>query len=83
MSNLLSDGAWDDRRHGIIYMGAEPMVFDEQGRPRPQDFLHDMRKTSLIGQFDGKFTVSHAARLEPLVAMSNTYFSLIFGATHR
>ena len=37
----------------------------------------------MIGQFDGKFTVSHAARLEPLVALSNTYFSMIPGATHR
>ena len=42
-----------------------------------------MRKTTMIGQFDGKFTVSHAARLEPLVALSNTYFSMIPGATHR
>ena len=42
-----------------------------------------MRKISLIGQFDGVFTVSHAARLEPLVALSNTYFALIPGARHR
>jgi len=82
LSNVLADGLWDDKRKGIIFMGSEPSVFDSEGRPKPQEFLTDMRKISLIGQFDGVFTVSHAARLEPLVALSNTYFALIPGARH-
>jgi len=45
--------------------------------------LPNARKLFLIGQFDGKFTVSHAARYQEFVdETSSGYYSLLEGANH-
>ena len=79
---LLKSGIYDEITKGIIYFGSTSYSFDN-GVPDYEAFLPDASKLFLIGQYDGKFTVSNAARRQGFVINTqNGYFALLEGASH-
>ena len=83
LDKLLNTGLWADKLKGVSYMGAIAYALNENNKPYFEEHLPGVRKHYLIGQYDGKMTVSHAARRQWLALKSDeSYFGLIGNCNH-
>ena len=83
LDNVLATGLWEEKLKGVIYMAATATALDSNNHPQYESHLPGVRKHYLIGQYDGKMTVSHAARWQWLVNQSEeSYFAVIEKCNH-